>query len=103
MEQRTLDTGFLGLRLALGATQKDIILQFLSEAVTISITGGLIGILLGLGFSYAIRGLAGIQTIVSVGSVLLSFLVAVTVGLIFGIYPARRAAQQDRVVSLNAH
>ncbi len=93
----------IGLRLALGATKKDIVLQFLSEAVTISITGGLIGILLGLSFSYAIRGLAGIQTIVSVWSVLLSFFVAVTVGLIFGIYPARRAAQQDPVVSLSAH
>lgn len=93
----------IGLRLALGATKKDIIMQFLCEAITISITGGLIGILLGLSFSFAIRGLAGIQTIVSVWSVLLSFFVAVTVGIIFGIYPARRAAQQDPVVSLRAN
>lgn len=93
----------IGLRLALGATKKDIVMQFLCEAITISITGGLIGILLGLSFSFAIRGLAGIQTIVSVWSVLLSFFVAVTVGIIFGIYPARRAAQQDPVVSLRAN
>ncbi|MEM7368995.1 MAG: ABC transporter permease [Bacteroidota bacterium] len=92
----------IGLRLALGATQRDIILQFMSEAVTISLTGGVLGIILGVGFSLGIEALAGIDTIITSGSVLLSFVVAVTIGLVFGIYPAVQAAKQDPVVSLRS-
>lgn len=92
----------IGLRLALGATKRDIILQFMSEAVTISLTGGLLGIILGLGFSLGIEALAGIETVITSGSVLLSFVVAVSIGLIFGIYPAIQAARQDPVVSLRS-
>ena len=90
----------IGLRLSIGATQKDIILQFMAEAVTISVSGGLIGIALGVSFCYLIEGLAGFPTIISGMSVGVSFLVAVTIGLIFGIYPAQKAAKQDPVVSL---
>ena len=92
----------IGLRLALGATKRDIILQFMSEAVTISLTGGILGIILGLGFSFGIAAFAGIETVITSGSVLLSFVVAVTIGLIFGIYPAVQAARQDPVVSLRS-
>jgi len=90
----------IGVRMSLGATQKDIILQFLSEAVAISINGGIIGILLGVGFSYLIEHTTGIVTIVSPFSVIISFSVAITVGLIFGIFPARKAAMQDPATSL---
>lgn len=92
----------IGLRLSLGATQRDIILQFMSEAVAISVSGGVVGIILGLVLSYLVRYVADIQTIISPWSVLLSFAVAVSVGLVFGIYPARRAAAQDPVVSLRS-
>ncbi|MEM7509482.1 MAG: ABC transporter permease [Bacteroidota bacterium] len=93
----------IGLRLAVGATEKDIVLQFMSEAIAISVTGGVLGILLGVGFSYAIRELADIEAIVSPGSIVISFLVALTIGLVFGIYPAQKAAEQDPVVSLRSN
>jgi len=92
----------IGLRLSVGATQRDIIYQFMSEAVAISVSGGIIGIFLGIGLGYLIEYLADIQTLVTTWSVLLSFLVAVSIGLIFGIYPARKAAKQNPVVSLRA-
>ncbi|MBL7110697.1 MAG: ABC transporter permease [Bacteroidales bacterium] len=90
----------IGIRQAIGATKKDIIFQFLSEAVMLSITGGLIGIILGLAFSKIIMELTGILTIISPVSILISFGVSVTVGIVFGYMPAKRAAKQDPVVSL---
>jgi putative ABC transport system permease protein len=90
----------IGIRRATGATRKDIVLQFLSEAIMISVTGGIIGILLGVAISVAIQQLAGILTIVTPLSVLLSFLISISIGVTFGIFPAMRAAQQDPVVSL---
>lgn len=90
----------IGVRLSLGATKRDIISQFLSEAVTLSISGGLIGILLGIGFGYGIEYFAGIRTIITPFSIILSFFVSITIGLIFGIFPARKAAMQDPVISL---
>ena len=90
----------IGIRRAAGATKKAIILQFLTEATVISITGGVIGILLGVGLSYAIQQFAGVLTIVTVFSVLLSFVISISVGIVFGILPARRAAEQDPVVCL---
>jgi putative ABC transport system permease protein len=90
----------IGIRRATGATKRDIILQFLSEATMISVTGGIIGILVGVGLSLAIRYFAGVLTIVSVGSVLLSFIISISIGIAFGLFPARRAAEQDPVVCL---
>lgn len=90
----------IGLRLSLGAKKKDIIQQFLLEAVMISCVGGLIGVLLGIGFAATISRLADIPTIITFFSVLLSFGVAATIGIIFGIAPARRAANQDPITSL---
>lgn len=90
----------IGLRLSLGAKKSDIINQFLFEAVMISVTGGIIGIVLGVALAYVISEIAEIPTIVSLASIILSFGVAATVGLIFGIAPARRAAKQDPISSL---
>lgn len=90
----------IGLRLAVGAQKMDIIWQFLLEATLISITGGIIGILLGMLIAVGISRLADIPTIITLSSILLSFGVAATVGLIFGIAPARRAANQDPITSL---
>ncbi len=77
----------------MGARRVDIIRQFLLEAMLISIVGGLIGIVFGFGMSRVIALLAGWSTIVTLASILLAFLVSVTVGLIFGTYPAVKAAR----------
>ena len=90
----------IGVRLAIGARKRDIVLQFLSEAVIISISGGVAGILLGLGLSKAITEFAGILTIISPVSILVSFGVSAAVGIAFGYMPARKAASQDPVTSL---
>jgi putative ABC transport system permease protein len=90
----------IGLRLSLGAQKSDIVQQFLFEAVMISVTGGLIGVVLGVTMAYIVSTVAGIPTIVSFSSIVLSFGVAATVGLIFGIAPARKAASQDPIASL---
>ena len=90
----------IGLRRAIGATKKDVSYQFLIEATTLSITGGLIGILLGLSISLLIQKATGILTLVSPFSVILSFVVSVSVGLIFGYLPAKRASEHSPVESL---
>ncbi len=90
----------IGVRMAVGAQKKDIELQFLTEALTISITGGFIGIILGMAFSYAIEATAGIATIVTPMSIFISFGVALVIGVVFGYYPAKRAAQHDPVHAL---
>ncbi len=90
----------IGVRRAIGATQNDIVFQFLAEATFISITGGLIGILLGVIMAKIITVTTDILTIVSFGSILLSFGVAASVGIIFGWLPAKKAAEQDPVESL---
>ena len=90
----------IGLRLSIGAQKSDIIQQFLFEAVMISVSGGLIGVVLGISMAYLVSSFAGIQTIVSFSSIALSFGVAATVGLVFGIAPAQKAANQDPIASL---
>ena len=90
----------IGLRLSLGAKKSDIVNQFMFEAMMISVTGGVIGIILGVILAYLVSQLADIPTIVSFFSILISFGVAAAIGLIFGIAPARKAAQQDPIQSL---
>lgn len=90
----------IGLRLAVGAKKSDVVQQFLFEAVMISVSGGIIGVILGVLIAYLVSSFANIPTIISFSSILLSFGVAATVGLVFGIAPARRAAQQDPITSL---
>jgi putative ABC transport system permease protein len=90
----------IGIRQAIGATKRDIVLQFLMEATLLSLSGGLIGIILGLALSKIIMELTDILTIVSPLSVIISFGVSASVGIIFGYMPSQRAAAQDPVESL---
>jgi putative ABC transport system permease protein len=91
----------IGVRRAVGARRSDIVRQFVLEAVMISFVGGLIGIGFGFGMSRLIAWLAGWSTIVTLGSILLAFLVSVSVGMIFGTYPAVKAAQLDPVEAIH--
>jgi putative ABC transport system permease protein len=90
----------IGLRLSLGAKKSDIVQQFLFEAMMISVSGGIIGVILGVSLAYMVSSIADIPTIVTISSIVVAFGVAATVGLVFGIAPARRAAQQDPITSL---
>ncbi|TAE48936.1 MAG: FtsX-like permease family protein [Cytophagia bacterium] len=90
----------IGLRLSLGAKKTDIVSQFMLEAMLISVTGGIIGIVLGVSLAIMISTIAGIPTIISASSVIISFVVSASVGLVFGIAPAQRAAKQDPITSL---
>jgi len=90
----------IGTRMAIGAKKEDIIAQFLSEAVLISVTGGFIGIILGIILTKLITHFAGILTIISPLSVLVAFGVSAAVGVIFGLSPAKRASERDPIESL---
>lgn len=90
----------IGIRRSLGATEKDIVQQFLFEAIFISLVGGLIGVFLGVSGAYLIAGYAEIPTVITAWSILLSFLVATIVGVVFGLFPARKAAAQDPITAL---
>lgn len=90
----------IGLRLSIGAQKNDIISQFLFEAMMISVSGGLVGVVLGVALAMGISSFGDFPTIITFSSVLVSFGVAATVGLVFGIAPARRAAEQDPITSL---
>ena len=90
----------IGLRQSIGATRNDILLQFLAEALSISLAGGVVGVLLGIGVALGIEKGAGVHTIVQPAAVILSFSVCLGVGLVFGIFPARKAAMRDPVESL---
>jgi len=97
MSERTKE---IGLRQAVGAKTRHILSQFLAEAVTLSVTGGLLGIGLGIIASRVISGLAGWATLVSTGAVAGAFLFSALVGIFFGYYPARKAANLDPIESL---
>jgi putative ABC transport system permease protein len=90
----------IGTRLAIGAQKRDIVIQFLSEAVLISVSGGLVGVFIGILASWLITRFADIATIVSPISVVISFAVSASVGVIFGYSPAKRASERDPIESL---
>ncbi|MEL7588885.1 MAG: ABC transporter permease [Prolixibacteraceae bacterium] len=90
----------IGLRQAIGASRKDIIAQFLAESTLISVTGGIIGIILGIAMSKAITMIFDIKTIISFFSILIAFGVSAVVGISFGYLPAKQAAEEDPVESL---
>ena len=90
----------IGTRMAIGAKKKDIVIQFLSEAVLISVTGGIIGVIVGVVTSMLITRFTNILTIISPFSVLVAFVVSASVGIIFGYSPAKRASERDPIESL---
>jgi len=90
----------IGLRLAVGAKARDILTQFLVEAITLSLIGGLIGIALGLGASILVSYLAQWSTLISGGAVIMAFAFSALVGIGFGYYPARKAAFLDPIEAL---
>jgi len=90
----------IGTRQAIGASRKDIVFQFLSESTLISVSGGLIGIVLGVVLSKIIQTMFDIKTIISIFSIMVSFGVSVFIGIIFGYVPAKRASEKDPVESL---
>jgi len=93
----------IGLRMAVGARERDILLQFLTEAIVLSLMGGLIGIGFGVGASKLVRKIkmfASFNTVVSLESVLMAFFFAATIGIFFGFYPARKASRLDPIEAL---
>lgn len=90
----------IGTRLAIGAQKRDIVVQFLAEAVLISVSGGLIGVVIGFVASMLITRFADILTVVTPMSVIISFFVSASVGVIFGYSPAKRASERDPIESL---
>lgn len=90
----------IGIMRAIGATKQDIILQFLSESILISLGGGLVGIFLGIIASYGLQLATDIETVITVGSIALSFFVATFIGLIFGVFPAKSAANKNPIEAI---
>ncbi|MBS1533361.1 MAG: ABC transporter permease, partial [Bacteroidetes bacterium] len=90
----------IGLRMAIGARGRDILLQFLMEAVLISITGGVIGVLLGIASSRLVAVFLGWPTIISESSVIVSFVICAMTGIFFGYYPAQKASRLDPIDAL---
>jgi putative ABC transport system permease protein len=91
----------IGVRRAIGARQRDVVRQFLIETTIISLSGGVAGILLGVGLAQLIGVLAGWSTIVTTTSIVLAFGVSVAIGIVFGLYPAVRASRLDPVKALH--
>ena len=90
----------IGIRMAVGARGRDILLQFLIEAVTLSSIGGILGIALGVGGAHLLTAIKHWATLVSADSILLSFVFSAAVGIFFGFYPARKASQLDPIDAL---
>lgn len=90
----------IGLRMSIGARGKDIMMQFLIEAIIISVTGGVIGILLGAFVTWMIRIIANWPVIIEASSVVLSFVVCTVIGIIFGFYPAAKASNLDPIEAI---
>ncbi|MDH4218849.1 MAG: ABC transporter permease [Candidatus Aminicenantes bacterium] len=90
----------IGIRMSVGAREKDILLQFLTEAIVLSVLGGILGIVLGIGSSRLISHFANMKTLVSIGAIALAFLFSGSVGVFFGFYPARKASKLDPIEAL---
>ena len=90
----------IGIRMAIGAREQDILMQFLLEAVMISLAGCLLGLLLGIGSALLVNAITSMVIVISGSSVLVAFGVAAAVGIFFGYYPAQKAARLDPIEAL---
>ncbi len=90
----------IGVRMAIGARRKDILQQFLIEALVLSLLGGIIGILVGIGGSVALSQAARWNTLISPPAILLAFFFAFLVGVFFGLWPARKASRLNPIEAL---
>ncbi len=90
----------IGVRMAVGAKRRDILIQFILESITLSLLGGLLGIVAGIGASYSMSEFFGWTTLIAPAAVVVSFLFAFAVGVFFGIYPARKASLMDPIEAL---
>ncbi len=90
----------IGLRKALGATKKIITTQFLTESIILTVTGGVIGVLLGVLASFSIAKIMNFPFVISTSSIFLAFIVSGGIGVLFGWYPARKAAELQPIEAL---
>jgi putative ABC transport system permease protein len=90
----------IGIRMAIGARGRHVLLQFLFEAVTLSVFGGLLGVLFGFGVSTGIKKFAGWPIVINPNAIIISFAVSVTIGIFFGFYPAHKASRLDPIDAL---
>jgi len=90
----------IGIRIAIGATESDVLRQFLSESVVLSVTGGIMGILFGVAASMTITRLLGWNILISMPAVIAAVVFSMAVGIFFGFYPARKAAMLDPIEAL---
>jgi putative ABC transport system permease protein len=90
----------IGIRKALGARREDVLMQFLIEAVMLALLGGVLGVLAGIGVAEAVTALIGMPSSIKLWAVAAGLLVAASVGVFFGVYPARKAARLDPIVAL---
>jgi putative ABC transport system permease protein len=92
----------IGVRKALGAKRGDVLIQFLIESAMLALVGGMIGALLGVGVAQVVTMLIGFPSSLAVWSIFAALLVSTSVGLFFGVYPARKAAELDPIVALRS-
>ena len=90
----------IGIRRAIGAKKKQIIVQFLIETVVLSTIGGILGLGLGITIPLFITLVSGMPTVITAFSIMLPFVISIGIGIVFGIYPAARAAEVDPIIAL---
>jgi putative ABC transport system permease protein len=90
----------IGVRKAMGARRQDVLRQFLIESGTMALVGGILGVVLGIGVAKSVTMLIGMPSVIKLWSVVAALLVSATVGIFFGVYPARRAANLDPIAAL---